>query len=152
MKNYTATVTVNETSTRVSVEAASERAAVRAAIIAARAELDVPAANGMAHEGTFAGGECYDIFSSLEGPARKVARVWIRENSDRRATQDDTAEVRPDGTCGRCGGTGKFVTYVENGKPRGPGGECFRCQGKGYQTLKDAQRNIAHDMHQTIRL
>lgn len=49
--------------------------------------------------------------------------------------------------CGRCAGSGLFVTYVENGIPKGPGGECFRCQGKGRQTLKDAKRNLYHDEH-----
>jgi hypothetical protein len=49
--------------------------------------------------------------------------------------------------CSRCAGTGAFITYVENGIPKGPGGECFRCQGKGYQTLKDAKRNAYHDAH-----
>jgi hypothetical protein len=54
--------------------------------------------------------------------------------------------------CRRCAGTGRFITYVENGVPKGPGGECFRCSGKGEQTLKDAQRNEYHDMHQTVRM
>jgi hypothetical protein len=47
--------------------------------------------------------------------------------------------------CGRCAGTGQFVTMVVNGKPTGPGGECYRCQGKGYQTPEDEKRNDAFD-------
>jgi hypothetical protein len=54
--------------------------------------------------------------------------------------------------CKRCAGTGRFITYVENGIPKGPGGECFRCDGKGEQTLKDARRNAYHDEHQVIRM
>jgi hypothetical protein len=54
--------------------------------------------------------------------------------------------------CGRCAGTGSFITYVENNVPKGPGGICFRCEGKGVQTLKDAKRNEYHDAHQTIRM
>ena len=50
--------------------------------------------------------------------------------------------------CGRCGGAGRFVTGTLNGQPIGPGGECFRCAGKGYQTLADEQRNAAFDRHQ----
>lgn len=46
--------------------------------------------------------------------------------------------------CGRCGGTGRYVTMVENGVPKGPGGECYRCQGKGYQRAADAHRNFWH--------
>lgn len=47
--------------------------------------------------------------------------------------------------CGRCAGTGQFITYVENGAPKGPGGECFRCAGKGWQTPKDEKRCEAYD-------
>lgn len=36
--------------------------------------------------------------------------------------------------CLRCAGTGQFVTGTCNGEPTGPGGICFRCEGKGYQT------------------
>ena len=53
--------------------------------------------------------------------------------------------------CGRCAGTGAFITYVENGVPKGPGGECFRCSGKGEQTLKDVKRNEYHDAHYFAR-
>jgi hypothetical protein len=48
--------------------------------------------------------------------------------------------------CGRCAGSGQFVTYVENGKPRGPGGICFRCGGNGRHTQEDRKRNYWHDM------
>lgn len=47
--------------------------------------------------------------------------------------------------CRRCAGTGSFVTGVTNGKPMGPGGPCYRCEGRGYQTLADARRNRAFD-------
>ena len=49
--------------------------------------------------------------------------------------------------CGRCAGTGAFVTRVENGVPKGPGGSCYRCAGKGVQTVEDAHRNNTHDRH-----
>lgn len=52
--------------------------------------------------------------------------------------------------CGRCGGTGRFVTYVENGIPKGPGGACYRCQGKGTQNDADARRNYGADLHPRI--
>lgn len=54
------------------------------------------------------------------------------------------SEPKPTGTtckCGRCGGTGQFITYVENGVPKGPGGICFTCEGKGYLTDADNKRN-----------
>lgn len=53
--------------------------------------------------------------------------------------------------CGRCAGTGMFVTRVENGEPKGPGGACYRCGGKGLQNEADARRNNYHDIHQIVR-
>lgn len=47
--------------------------------------------------------------------------------------------------CRRCAGTGRFITYVENGVPKGPGGPCYRCNGKGVQTLADHHRNYGFD-------
>lgn len=52
--------------------------------------------------------------------------------------------------CRRCAGTGAFITYVENGQPKGPGGVCFRCAGKGRQNDRDARRNYGADMHQRV--
>lgn len=47
--------------------------------------------------------------------------------------------------CRRCAGTGRFITYVENGVPKGPGGHCFRCGGKGFHTADDRKRNDFYD-------
>ena len=47
--------------------------------------------------------------------------------------------------CGRCAGTGDFITGSLNGKPTGPGGICFRCEGKGRHTAADRKRNFWHD-------
>jgi len=54
--------------------------------------------------------------------------------------------------CRRCAGTGNFITRVENGKPQGPGGPCFRCNGKGYQTEADWRRNYGYDMNRPVYL
>lgn len=48
--------------------------------------------------------------------------------------------------CGRCVGTGRFITMTVNGHPTGPGGVCFRCGGKGYHTEADRKRNLGYDM------
>jgi hypothetical protein len=47
--------------------------------------------------------------------------------------------------CRRCAGTGRYVTMVLNGQPTGPGGECFRCGGRGTQDAADGHRNRVHD-------
>ena len=46
-----------------------------------------------------------------------------------------------------CGGSGKFYSggAVVNGRYTGRIGECFRCQGKGYQTAADRKRNYWYD-------
>lgn len=49
--------------------------------------------------------------------------------------------------CRRCAGTGKFITMVENGVPKGPGGICFRCQGTGTRSDSDERRNYGYDVH-----
>lgn len=49
--------------------------------------------------------------------------------------------------CKRCAGTGKFITMVLNGQPTGPGGDCFRCNGKGVQNVHDAERNHNYDCY-----
>jgi hypothetical protein len=56
----------------------------------------------------------------------------------------------PPRKCDRCGGTGQFITYVENGVPKGPGGSCYRCGGKGIQTDADRRRNWGYDMNRRI--
>jgi hypothetical protein len=53
--------------------------------------------------------------------------------------------------CRRCAGTGAFVTYVENGQPKGPGGACYRCAGSGKQSDADVMRNETHDRHYMAR-
>lgn len=52
--------------------------------------------------------------------------------------------------CRRCAGTGRFITMVENGQPKGPGGACYRCGGKGFQNDDDARRNYGADMHRKV--
>ena len=52
--------------------------------------------------------------------------------------------------CSACAGTGQYITHVENGVPKGPGGICFRCGGKGYQTEADKRRNWGYDIHRRI--
>src|ERR1700677_4685610 len=53
--------------------------------------------------------------------------------------------------CGRCAGTGAFITGSLNGKPTGPGGICYRCEGHGAQNDADAIRNECWDKHSFSR-
>jgi hypothetical protein len=58
---------------------------------------------------------------------------------------DSQVSVKGSFGCGRCAHTGMFVTGTLNGKPTGPGGDCFRCNGKGYHTHADRKRNWGYD-------
>ena len=49
--------------------------------------------------------------------------------------------------CARCAGTGMYITGSVNGQLTGPGGQCFRCRGKGKQTYADGVRNMTYDRH-----
>ncbi len=49
--------------------------------------------------------------------------------------------------CARCATTGRYITGTVNGKPTGPGGDCFRCAGKGYQDTADLYRNRSYDLN-----
>jgi len=53
--------------------------------------------------------------------------------------------------CGRCAGTGQFITGMLNGRPTGPGGICYRCEGKGYQHGRDEERNDNYDQGAFLR-
>lgn len=58
--------------------------------------------------------------------------VYLTENAE---PTFDEAHVDSQGNrCNKCKGTGKFK------KTNGTQGTCFDCQGKGYQTAKDATR------------
>lgn len=72
----------------------------------------------------------------------KFARLIAKAKPEAKA--EKKAERAP---CGRCAQTGKYITGTVNGKPVGPGGDCYRCAGKGYQTREDEQRNETHDRH-----
>lgn len=53
--------------------------------------------------------------------------------------------------CGRCAGTGAYITGTVNGVPTGPGGICYRCEGKGFQTDADRRRNFGYDNYAIVR-
>lgn len=59
---------------------------------------------------------------------------------------DEDGTVAGNHFCGRCAGTGQFITGSNNGKPTGPGGACFRCGGKGYHNQADRRRNYGYEL------
>jgi len=65
---------------------------------------------------------------------------------EKRGIEDCSKEAAGNHFCGRCAGTGAFVTGNHNGKPTGPGGICFRCGGKGYHTQADRKRNYWYEL------
>jgi hypothetical protein len=79
----------------------------------------------------------------IEGGARETGFGWTGEIR----VHDTAKSVKGTFHCGRCAGTGAFITGSLNGKPTGPGGICFRCEGKGRHTAADRKRNHYHDMH-----
>lgn len=53
--------------------------------------------------------------------------------------------------CRRCAQTGRFITGTHNGVPTGPGGPCFRCEGRGWQGWRDGRRNAFYDAQMFAR-
>ncbi len=150
MKSFKATITFKGEKARVNVTADSVEDAIRSAFAEARKELSLPMFNSKIDEGDFAFGRTFTVYSSLPTSEKAQASIWVREETSRRATPADTYEVAEDGSCRRCSGSGKFITMVENGVPKGPGGPCYRCDGKGFQMLADVYRNYQADIHQRV--
>lgn len=84
---------------------------------------------------------CRDEFCSKEFTCFKTSK---------RAKCDSCYEDHDEKYCGRCAGTGQFITQICNDVPTGPGGMCFRCRGKGYQTSEDMRRNAYYDEHRPV--
>jgi len=63
------------------------------------------------------------------------------------AVEDSSLSLDGSYGCGRCATTGRFITGTMNGKPTGPGGDCFRCNGKGYHDRADRKRNWGYDRY-----
>jgi DnaJ-class molecular chaperone len=77
-----------------------------------------------------------------------VKALLTNEGKDAPTAEDFvSAAQRVRFPCRRCAGTGQFIYLVENGVPRGPGGICFRCGGRGWRTDKDERRNYVYDVH-----
>jgi hypothetical protein len=95
----------------------------------------------MSHSAPYADNEAFDrAAGQLIRTGEPTPRDWV------------SAAKRVAWPCKRCATTGRFITYVENGQPKGPGGPCFRCDGKGVQSPADAHRNYWHDVKQIVRL
>ena len=94
----------------------------------------------------------YDATRSKDVPAALAAALHLPKSDDPAdiAAAHVRAAVTAQIPCRRCATTGRFVTGVMNGKPVGPGGPCYRCNGKGYQTWDDGKRNVYADLHRAI--
>ena len=73
-----------------------------------------------------------------------LAGVGITKPTEKQWVQGAKAVSFP---CQRCAGTGLYITMVENGVLKGPGGACFRCDGKGRQNDGDRRRNHGYDRY-----
>jgi len=97
-------------------------------------------------------------FQHIDGDCfiRKLPRyggaVRIVAQSPSARVADTDSDTAGSHDCGRCAHTGRFITGSVNGKPTGPGGSCYRCNGKGYHTQKDRRRNMYFDAHRPVYL
>lgn len=82
----------------------------------------------------------YDV-----GSKKAMAAVKAQEPDSPDGWVTAVLKARP--LCGRCAGTGRFITGVHNGQPIGPGGPCYRCEGKGVQSWEDGKRNWYWDAY-----
>lgn len=74
-----------------------------------------------------------------------IFEVMVTQRREAREPQIREVKVTDRTRCPRCVGTGSYITGTVNGKPVGPGGPCFRCAGKGFQTDEDRRRNYGYD-------
>ena len=83
---------------------------------------------------------------------------WNRNMADHSITIDGPLDTYDDvddndyshegnHACGKCAGSGQYITHTLNGKAAGPGGNCYRCSGKGYHNTSDRARNAKFDSH-----
>lgn len=82
---------------------------------------------------------------------REQLRSKKAERISRRDVPDNDGRIAGKFSCGKCAGTGRYITYIENGVPKGPGGECYRCGGKGFHTQADRRRNYGADINYVPR-
>lgn len=86
----------------------------------------------------------------FDAAVRALLQDTIAEGVEPRPESWVHAAKRVSFRCRRCAGTGKFITHVENGKPCGPGGHCFRCQATGRVNDADQRRNYGYDLHRAV--
>lgn len=79
------------------------------------------------------------------GAKFQTGKISLRAKCNRCYKKSD------DERCRRCAETGMFITGTTNGIPTGPGGKCFRCGGKGFQTKDDRKRNWGYDVNSVTR-
>lgn len=102
---------------------------------------------------------CYGMsYRDFDEEVRRRAAAFGGEAPDPRGWMAIAKEVHDDAkkawekdrsteSCPRCLGSGRFTTQIVNNKPVGPGGPCFRCDGKGFQNRFDRRRNCYYDIY-----
>lgn len=94
---------------------------------------------------------CKPCSKGHECTTREQLRSKKAERISRRDVPDNDGRIAGKFSCGKCAGTGRYITYIENGVPKGPGGECYRCGGKGFHTQADRRRNYGADINYVPR-
>lgn len=85
-----------------------------------------------------------EVVMSFAYKADLIYEIMVTQRNEPTTFVPKIADSTPS-QCRRCAGTGRFITGTLNGKPVGPGGPCFRCAGKGFQTKADSRRNWGYD-------
>ena len=96
--------------------------------------------------------ELFRILRELfQGGGENTRKVWdemVNALAGADAESEDfiRAAIAVRVPCLRCATTGRFITSVMNGKPTGPGGPCYRCNGKGATSTADHYRNFWYEL------
>lgn len=88
----------------------------------------------------------YDVRECRCGTQFRCFKISLRQKCDACYTEA-TEEF-----CRNCAGTGQYITGITNEVPTGPGGICFRCRGKGFQTKADRSRNEYYDRNRWVAI
>ena len=93
------------------------------------------------------GPDCWKVIGGTDTPesARRTPVAPVTWQDDEGVTHRSQGVPTETVDCDRCGGTGRYRWgAIVNGKATHEG-PCYRCEGKGKQTVADQKRNYGYD-------